>query len=165
MLAGAPKDSATIVTACTSLGDLYYYKDNLKKAYANYDKVLKAAPDHLPALNNYAYFLSLEGKKLKKAKEMSKKTIEAEPDNPTYLDTYAWILHLLGDDVEAKAIFKHAMLYGGKEEATILDHYAEVLYSLKEVDLAYIYWNQAKALDVDGELKIDEKLRERKRNP
>lgn len=164
MLSVAPKDSATIVSACTSLGDLYYYKNNLKKAYANYDKVLKVAPDHLPALNNYAYFLSLEGKKLKKALAMSRKTIEAEPDNPTYLDTYAWILHLLGQDVEAKAMFKHAMLYGGKEQATILDHYAEVLYSLREFDLAYIYWNQAKALDTTGELKIDEKVRERKKN-
>ena len=110
------------------------------------------------------YFLSLEGKKLKKALAMSRKTIEAEPDNPTYLDTYAWILHLLGQDVEAKAMFKHAMLYGGKEQATILDHYAEVLYSLREFDLAYIYWNQAKALDTTGELKIDEKVRERKKN-
>ena len=164
MLSLAPKDSATIVSACTSLGDLYYYQKDMKKAYANYEKVLKVAPDHLPALNNYAYFLSLEGKKLKKAKEMSKKTIEAEPDNPTYLDTYAWILHLMGQDVEAKAMFKHAMLYGGKEEAPILDHYAEVLYSLKEYDLAYIYWNQAKALDTTGELNIDEKVRERKKN-
>lgn len=164
MLSDAPKDSATVVMACTSLGDLYYESGNLKKAYANYEKALKQAPNHLPALNNYAYFLSLEGKKLKKAKEMSKKTIEAEPDNPTYLDTYAWILHLLGQDVEAKAIFKHAMLYGGKEQAAVLDHYAEVLYSLKEYDLAYIYWNQAKALDSTGELKIEEKVRERKKN-
>ena len=164
MLADAPKDSSTIVMACTSLGDLYYETGNLKKAYASYEKALKQAPNHLPALNNYAYFLSLEGKKLKKAKEMSKKTIEAEPDNPTYLDTYAWILHLMGQDVEAKAIFKHAMLYGGKEQPAVLDHYAEVLYSLKEYDLAYIYWNQAKALDTTGELKIDEKVRERKKN-
>ena len=92
------------------------------------------------------------------------KAITSEPDNPTYLDTYAWILHLLGDDVEAKAIFKHAMLYGGKEQPAVLDHYAEVLYALKEYDLAYIYWNQAKALDTTGELKIEEKIRERKKN-
>lgn len=164
MLADAPKDSATVVMACTSLGDLYHETGNLKKAYANYEKALKRAPDHLVALNNYAYFLSLEGKKLKKAKEMSRKTIEAEPDNPTYLDTYAWILHLLGQDLEAKALFKHAMLYGGKEQPAVLDHYAEVLYALKEYDLAYIYWNQARSLDTAGELKLEEKIRERKNN-
>ena len=162
--ATAPRDSATIVTAYTSLGDLYYYQKNPKKAFACYEKVLGVAPDNLLALNNYAYFLSLEGKKLKKALKMSRKTIEQEPDNPTYLDTYAWILHLLGQNVEAKAIFKHAMLYGGKEEATILDHYAEVLYSLREFDLAYIYWNQARALDTKNELNIDEKVRQRKKN-
>ena len=91
---------------------------------------------------------------------MSKKTIEQEPDNPTYLDTYAWILHLVGQDLEAKALFKHAMLYGGKESAVIVDHYAEVLYSLKEYDLAYIYWNQAKAMD--DTLGITEKIQKRK---
>ena len=125
--------------AKTALGDS-------KKAYKNYEKALKIDPDYNPVLNNYAYYLSLDGKNLKKAKEMSRKTITSEPDNPTYLDTYAWILHLLGQDIEAKAIFKHAMLYGGKESRTILEHYATVLETLGEKDLANIYFNQAAAM-------------------
>lgn len=156
----APKDSAVTVFANSALGDLCYLTNQTKKAYKHYDKVLKCDPNYLPVLNNYAYYLSIEGKNLKKAREMSKKTIEQEPDNPTYLDTYAWILHLVGQDLEAKALFKHAMLYGGKESAVIVDHYAEVLYSLKEYDLAYIYWNQAKAMD--DTLGITEKIQKRK---
>ena len=143
----APTDSATVVSGYSSLGDLYYQKGDTKTAFDCYKKVLKIAPDNLLALNNYAYFLCLEGKDLRKAREMSRKTIEKEPDNPTYLDTYAWILHKLGQDIEAKAMFKHAMLYGGKESATMLEHYAEVLSSLGENDLASIYLNQAKALE------------------
>ena len=163
LAATAPRDSATIIQAYPSLGDLYFQEGNVRKAFKCYDKALKADPENILTLNNYAYYMSLGKIKLKKAKEMSKKTIEKEPDNPTYLDTYAWILHLMGDDVEAKAIFKHAMLYGGKEQATILDHYAEVLYSLKEYDLAFIYWNQCRAmLEGDEAAKIEKRIKERK---
>ena len=148
ILAQKPRDTTVLVSTYGNLGDLYHEKNDVKKAYQMYEKALKIKPDHLPVLNNYAYFLSLEGKNLKKARQMSKTTIEKEPDNPTYLDTYAWILHLMGDNMEAKAIFKHAMLYGGKENADILRHYSEVLDCLGEKDLAKIYLNQAKAAEL-----------------
>ena len=158
-----PKDSAAIMSAYPALGDMYFQDGNVRKAFKCYEKALSVDPENSLVLNNYAYYMSLGKIKLKKAREMSRKTIEKEPDNPTYLDTYAWILHLMGQDVEAKAIFKHAMLYGGKEQCAILDHYAEVLYSLKEFDLAYIYWNQAKVLARGDEIaKIDNKVKERK---
>ena len=156
----APKDSAICVFANSALGDLYYQQGMGKKAYNFYKKALKANPNYAPVLNNYAYYLSTEGKNLKKALAMSKKTVEQEPDNPTYLDTYAWILHLTGHSLEAKAFFKHAMIYGGKKSAVIIDHYADVLYTLKEYDLAFIYWDQAKALD--NSLGIDEKIKLKK---
>ena len=141
-----PRDTTVMKVTCSSIGDLYHLKGDSKKSYKYYEKALRIDPDYNPVLNNYAYYLSLEGKNLKKAKEMSRKTITSEPDNPTYLDTYAWILHLLGEDIEAKAIFKHAMLYGGKESRTILEHYATVLEKLGEKDLANIYFNQAAAM-------------------
>ena len=144
-----PKDTTVMKVTCSSIGDIYHLKGDSKKAYKYYERALKIDPDYNPVLNNYAYYLSLEGKNLKKAKEMSRKTITAEPDNPTYLDTYAWILHLLGEDIEAKAIFKHAMLYGGKESKTILQHYAVVLEKLGEKDLANIYFNKAAAMTDD----------------
>ncbi len=140
------KDTTVVKVTCSAIGDIYYKFGESKKAFKYYEKALRIDPDYNPVLNNYAYYLSLEGKRLKKAKEMSRKTITSEPDNPTYLDTYAWILHLLGEDIEAKAIFKHAMLYGGKESRTILEHYATVLEKLGEKDLANIYFNQAAAL-------------------
>ena len=155
-------DSTSTVRNLSILGDLYYQIGNKAESFKYYRKTLKQEPNHVPSLNNYAYYLSEEGKQLNRAYKMSKKTIEAEPDNPTYLDTYAWILHLLGKNIEAKAILKHALIYGGKENATILDHYAEVLFSLKEYDLAYIYWGQADKLDPTLGLaaKIERKKRE-----
>ena len=158
----APKDSSATLRAWSTMGDIYHTLGENKKAYKAYDKALKINPDYVYVLNNYAYYLSMEGKNLKKAYNMSRKTIEAEPDNATYLDTFAWILYLQGKALEAKPFFKHAMLYGGKDSVVILDHYAEVLYALKEYDMAFVYWNMArqknKANDIpDLDIKIEER--------
>ena len=152
MIAREPENKELVKSAWAQIGDMYHAKGDSKQAYKAYEKVLKLDPSYAPVLSNYAYYLSLEGKKLKKAYTMSKKTVEAEPDNATYLDTFAWILHLMGKDLEAKPFFKHAMLYGGKDSAVMLDHYAEVLYALGEYDLAQVYWGQAKAKNTDGDI-------------
>ena len=159
-IALAKRDTNLLVTSYSVLGDLHFELKDSKSAFAYYKKALKIKPDENGVLNNYAYYLSLEGKNLKLAYQMSRKTIESEPDNPTYLDTFGWILFLMDKPLEAKAQFKHAMLYGGTESAAILDHYAEVLFKLGEHDLAFIYWNQAKQLD--PALGIEEKIKERK---
>ena len=157
--------SELTVSSLTTIADLSYELGDKKEAYNYYKKVLKVDPNYVPALNNYAYYLSLEGKKLKEARRMSKITIDAEPDNPTYLDTYAWILFIMGDTKEAYDIFKHAMLYGGKEDANILDHYADVLFEMKEHDLAFIYWEQADKMDPSLNImhKIEKKRTEMKK--
>ena len=159
----APADSSKTLRAWSTMGDVYYKLGDSKKAFKAYGKALKVNPDYVYVLNNYAYYLSVEGRKLKKACDMSYKTVIAEPDNATYLDTYAWILHLQGKDDAAKLFFKKAMLYGGKESAVILDHYAEVLYALKEYDVAFIYWNMA-LQKVDGDVPgLNEKVLARKK--
>jgi Tfp pilus assembly protein PilF len=158
----APADSSKTLRAWSTKGDVYHILGENKKAYKAYDKALKINPDYIYVLNNYAYYLSVEGKKLKKAYEMSRKTVEAEPDNATYLDTFGWILYLRGDLLEAKSFFKNAMLHGGKDSAVILDHYAEVLYALKEYDLAMVYWNLALQKD-DGSIPgLKEKVESRR---
>lgn len=146
----AQGDTSITIPALSSIGDMYHELGNEKEAFKIYSKVLKQNPEYAPALNNYAYYLSLKGSKLKKACAMSKKTVDKEPDNPTYLDTYGWILHLLGKDKEAKAQFKHAMLYGAKESSTCLEHYSIVLDALGEKDLAKVYKTQAENKKAEG---------------
>lgn len=155
------KDTLSTTNALAILGDLFYQTGDKKSSFKYYEKVLKIDPNNIPTLNNYAYYLSLEEKSLNRAYEMSKITIDREPNNATYLDTFAWILYKMERFVEAKGIFKQAMLYGGKENADVLDHYAETLFKLKEYDLAFIYWDQAKALD--STLGIAEKIAVRKK--
>ena len=163
VLETAPADSSSTLRAWSTMGDIYHTLGDAKKSYKAYDKALKINPDYVYVLNNYAYYLSMEGRKLKKAYEMSRKTIEAEPDNSTYLDTFGWILFLQGKPDQAKPHFKQAMLYGGKESPVILDHYAEVLYALEEYDMAFVYWNLARQKN-DGEIPdLEERIEARKK--
>ena len=160
ILSIAKRDKPLLTQTWSFLGDLYYAAGSPKKSFQAYEKSLQLDPDQISVLNNYAYFLSLEGKKLQKAYEMSKRTIEAEPQNATYLDTFGWILYKMDRHQEAKAIFRQVLMYGKDLSAEVLDHYAEVLFALKEFDLAFIYWDQAKHKEKNPEL--EKKIEERK---
>ena len=138
-LATEKGDKERLLFAYSYEGDVAYSQGDRKRAYKAYDKALKVDGTYAPVLNNYAYYLSVEGKHLRKALKMSKTVVDAQPDNATYLDTYGWILYLLGRPKEAKPYFKHAMIYGGKESAVILGHYSKVLEALGEKDLASYY--------------------------
>ncbi|MBP5565927.1 MAG: tetratricopeptide repeat protein [Bacteroidales bacterium] len=129
-----------VMPALATIGDTYHQLGQDRNAYKAYERALKADPEYLPVLNNYAYYLCLTGKKLKKAEAMSKITVEKDPDNATYLDTYGWILYLRKKYQQAKPYFKHAMLYGGRDSAVILEHYAKVLDALGEKDLAQSFY-------------------------
>ncbi|HIZ85297.1 MAG TPA: tetratricopeptide repeat protein [Candidatus Coprenecus stercoravium] len=147
-----PSGHPMLINCYAAMGDLYYETGNRRKAYSCYEKGLRIDDSFCPILNNYAYFLSEEGRNLKKALEMSRKTIISEPENATYLDTYGWLLYLTGDYEEARDYLKKAMIYGGKESAVILDHYAEALFALKDYNLAFLYWSNAQKLDPDSGL-------------
>lgn len=156
-----PKDHPMRKYCYSSLGDLYFKLDQSKTAFKFYEEALKIDENFISTLNNYAYYLSLEGKKLKKALEMSKKTIDAEPNNSTYLDTYGWILHLLGQNEEAKKYIKQAIVNGGKGSAAVIDHYGDILFDLGEYDLAFLYWSDAHKMDPT--LGIDKKISEKRK--
>lgn len=136
-----PGDTDLNVRCLSIIGDSLHEMGDNRTAYKYYEKALRLDPRNCPVLNNYAYFLSLERKRLCKAERMSRITIEEEPDNATYLDTYGWILFLRGKAAKAKPHFKHAMLYGGKDSAVVLKHYSLVLKALGENELATYYEN------------------------
>lgn len=140
-----PGDTTAIVSALSVIGDTYHQTGQSRKSYKTYDKALKLKPDYCPVLNNYAYYLSEERRRLCKAEKMSRITVEQEPDNSTYLDTYGWILFLRGKAAKAKPYFKHAMLYGGKDSPVVLMHYSLVLKALGEEELASYYKNLAES--------------------
>ena len=59
------------------MGDLYHIKKMNVEAYAAYDSALVYKENNIGALNNYAYYLSVERKNLDKAEEMSYRTVKA----------------------------------------------------------------------------------------
>ena len=115
------------------------------KAYAAFDSCLQWKPDQVMTLNNYAYFLSVDGKDLKKAEEMSAKTIKAEPKNSTYLDTYAWILYKEERYTEAKLYIDQALanLSDSAMRADLLEHAGDIYYAAGLREQALDYWTQA----------------------
>ena len=71
----------------------------MRKCYDAYDRSLALRYDNALVLNNYAYFLSLEGRDLERALAMAGRAIVLEENNPTYLDTYSWAVSYTHLDV------------------------------------------------------------------
>lgn len=127
------------------MGEIYHNKGQNDKAYAAFDSCLQWKPDQVMTLNNYAYFLSVDGKDLKKAEEMSAKTIKTEPKNSTYLDTYAWILYKEGRYTEAKLYIDQALanLSDSAMRADLLEHAGDIYCAAGLREQALKYWTQA----------------------
>ena len=109
------------------LGDMYHTQKQMKEAYAAYDSALVYNPSNIGALNNYAYYLSVERRDLDKAEEMSYKTVKAEPNNATYLDTYAWILFEKGNYAEARIYIDNDMKSEGGDKSDVIVRRAYLL--------------------------------------
>ena len=112
-------------------------------------------PNNVSCLNNYAYYLSLDGRRLDHAEAMSRRTINAEPQNATYLDTYAWILYIQKDYKNAGKYIEQAIdgLEETAENAGIFDHAGDIFYRLKQNKKAIQYWIKALSLTTDNDLK------------
>ena len=144
------------------LGDMYHTQKQMKEAYAAYDSALVYNPSNIGALNNYAYYLSVERRDLDKAEEMSYKTVKAEPNSATYLDTYAWILFEKGNYAEARIYIDNAMKSeGGDKSDVIVEHCGDIYYMTGDVDGALTYWK--KALEMGSESKtLKQKIEKKK---
>lgn len=143
------------------MGDIYHTKKQMKEAYAAYDSALVYNPSNIGALNNYAYYLSVERRDLDKAEEMSYKTVKAEPTNSTYLDTYAWILFEKGNYAEARIYIDNAMKSDGEKSDVIVEHCGDIYFMTGDVEGALKYWK--KALEMGSESKtLKEKIEKKK---
>lgn len=151
---GPESDKSMASDFYSIMGDLYHLKKMNTEAYAAYDSALVYKPDNIGALNNYAYYLSVERKDLDKAEEMSYRTVKAEPTNNTYLDTYAWILFEKGKYVEARIYIDQAMQNGGDSSSVVVEHCGDIYFHNGEPEKALEYWKQAEKLA--AETKDDE---------
>ena len=134
-----------------AIGDVEHDRDNNKRAYSAYKKALHYNADNSGALNNYAYFLSLEGCELERALKMAIRANELSENNPTYLDTKAWVLYKLGRYAEAKKVMQQALSLDRSRSPEYPLHYGDILYALGEEFMAKTYWRKALERGADKE--------------
>lgn len=137
------------------MGDLLFKKEMKAEAYEAYDSCLQWNPDNIACLNNYAYFLSIDGKHLDKAEEMSRRTIKKEPENPTYLDTYAWVLFRQKRYAEAKIYIEQALKFDTVDvSADVLEHAGDIYANNGEMEKAMEKWKEALKLAPENKVLI-----------
>lgn len=127
------------------MGDIMHQKDLDVQAFAAYDSCLQWKDDHVPCLNNYAYYLSLKNTDLSRAEQMSYKTVKAEPKNATYLDTYAWILFMQERFEEARIYIDQAVACDtdSVQNDVILEHAGDIYIMLGNEEKALDFWQRA----------------------
>lgn len=156
------EDMMRLAQIYTMIGDSYYLDKKTQKAFNVYENALLLDPKNALALNNYAYFLSVEGKDLDRAREMSEKSLEGEnSNNPTFLDTYAWILYKAGDYNDALK-YQEAAIKTSEESASessdLYDHYGDILQANNELESALNAYGKALELDPNSS-EIKEKIK------
>ena len=142
------------------IAEASYNLDKKDTAYQYFEKVLALEPDNFMAMNNYAYYLSVNDEQLDKAERLSGMVVQANPDNDTYLDTHAWVLFRKGEFRLAKFYMENAMKNGGSESDVILEHYGDILFKLNDVEGALKAWNESLEKGNTSELlkrKIEQK--------
>lgn len=143
------------------LGDSYHTLDQRDEAYAAYDSCLVYNDSNIGALNNYAYYLCLEGRDLDRAEEMSYKTIKQEPDNAIYLDTYAWILYTKENYTQARIYIDQTLKNDEKPSADVLEHAGDIYFRCGEQDEAVSLWKRAKEAGSSSKT-LDRKIQSRR---
>lgn len=132
-------------------------KKALKLCFESYDKALALYANNVMALNNYAYFLSVEDLELERALNMSARAINLEKGNSTYLDTFAWILYKLGRYEQARTHMRQALSLDTTESAELPLHYGDILFVLGERFMADTYWKKALDMGADKQA-IEQRL-------
>lgn len=116
----------------------------MQQAYAAYDDALRYNPQNYLVLNNYAYFLALEGRDLHRAESMAARVVKQNPESETYLDTYAWIYFRQGNYTLARFYQEQALRHAGAHpEASLLEHYGDILIADGREDDALAQWQLA----------------------
>lgn len=145
-------------------GDASSKENDLKNAIHGYEVSVALDPTNVMSLNNYAYFLALDGGDLEKAEEMSRKALSEDSENPTYMDTLAWILYLRGQYADALELQEKAIAIIGENDDSMgeyWDHLGDMQYKMGQRDNAVESWKKAKALGGDNK-QLAEKIRTKK---
>jgi tetratricopeptide (TPR) repeat protein len=162
LLAGISTESAdpdTVRRAKLRQAEAHLALRDTAAADALYEQLLDgeetANVSEVLVLNNYAYNLADQGRKLPQAEAMLRRAIELDGDEArragrpevargTYLDSLGWVLFRRGKLTEARAAFERAMASDdGAGDPIVWDHAGDVYARLGEATLARAAWTTA----------------------
>jgi tetratricopeptide (TPR) repeat protein len=141
-----------------TIGTLWHEEGNLKKTFEAYEQALKYNSNNALVLNNYAYFLALEGRQLDRALGMAGRATKLQENFPTYLDTYAWVLYKTGDYTEARRVMGRALALDRDGSPEMMMHYGDILWAQGEKFMASVYWKRARDAGWEPASEIEERL-------
>ena len=113
-------------------GDIHELMGQRTQALEAYRRALAEDKEFVPALNNLAFLLTLEGgdKNLNEALPLIQQAKIKAPGDPRILDTLGWVLNRRGAYVSALPELEEAAQIS-PDNPTILYHLADTLASLK----------------------------------
>lgn len=157
-------DRTTVANIYEIMGELYHKKGMFAQSYAAYDSCLQIKPEDSSCLNNYAYYLCIDGSdNLDKAEKMSRKSIELDAKNPNNLDTYAWILFSQGKYAEARIYIEQALQCDSTESSLLFEHAGDIFFKCNLVEQAVEYWKKsAEKADSADNKTLFRKIKKRK---
>ncbi len=124
-----------------SEGRLEEQKDFQSRSQELLEQALDEYPSDVGALNDLAYFWSVQKKNLYRAMQMSQRAVNARPDSAAYLDTLAWIHFQRGETDLARQQLEKAVKM--EQDPTILEHLGDVYFSQKRPADAQSLWQRA----------------------
>jgi tetratricopeptide (TPR) repeat protein len=143
----------------TFLAESSYKIGKSEESFYFFEELLLLEPDNYIVLNNYSYYLALDGIELKRAEELSRKTVEKFPENATYLDTYAWILFKLQRYEDAK-FYMDKVIEKQKDNPELTFHYGWILCKLGNIDAAVKYFELSRSTGYENIEEIEQALKE-----
>ena len=106
------------------LASAYQTEKQNSRAVQQYEQVLKLAPDNSTALNNLAWYYSLQKKP--EALDLAERAYRSAPENAGIQDTYGWILTQRGQPEKGLRLIKQAM-QAFPDNPDVRYHYASAL--------------------------------------
>lgn len=120
-----------------------------------YGEALEIYPDNALALNNYAYYLAVQGRDLDRAQSMAERSLLLAPDSQNTVDTYAWVMFKKKDYRRAREIIDtllEEMPDDDETGAEVFDHAGDIYFMDGEHDQALEFWKKAFELAPDNSL-------------
>ncbi|MDC1360366.1 hypothetical protein N8204_00655 [Flavobacteriales bacterium] len=125
------------------LGDVLHMQGDVEPAEAAYERSLSKVPTNPTFLNNHAYRLAQNKRRLDRAFACSSMAIELAPDEANFLDTHAWVLYQMERYPEALDYITQALFLANGNDGTFWEHDGDIRSAMGDHEGALNSWNTA----------------------